>query len=122
MPRVLIVADAAPAREVMALALAREGPHTVRSVAPGDLRIANAREWSPDIIIMDLATDGAALPLRIGMLRDPELATVPFIALGDSEDEARALGAHAFVRIPPPLKGLVQLVGRFAAMRAPLPA
>src|SRR5262249_35175750 len=85
--RVLIVADQAPERDVMAAAIA-QAPHTVWAVAPGDLRIMAVREWDPDVIVMDLAPDGAALPLRMSMLRDPTIASVPFIAVGESEDEA----------------------------------
>ena len=121
MSRVLLVADAPPVRERLSRAIAA-GPHTVKTVAPGDLRLEAARDWEPDIIVMDLSTDGAALPLRIGMLRDPLLANIPFIALGESEDEARALGAHAFVRTSARLEGLVDLIAHLAALRMPLPA
>jgi CheY-like chemotaxis protein len=118
--RILLVAEAAPSRDALAMAIS-SAPHTVLAVAPGELRIAAARDWAPDVIVMELAPDGAALPLRIGMLRDPSLADVPFVALGDNEDEARALGANAFV--PPQTSSdlLVGLVGRISALRFPLP-
>ena len=70
---------------------------------------------------MDLAGNGATLALRIGMLRDPALATVPFVALGDSEDEAHALGAHGFARWAAPAENLLRIISQFATMRAPLP-
>jgi CheY-like chemotaxis protein len=120
MGRILLVAEPAAARDDMAGAIAA-APHTVRAVSPGDLRIASAREWDPDVIVMDLATDSAALPLRMGMLRDPLLSSVPFIVLGDSEDEARALGAHAFVRTPAHLESLVRVIGHFSSLKMPLP-
>ncbi|MBI4510262.1 MAG: hypothetical protein HY698_11560 [Deltaproteobacteria bacterium] len=120
MSRILLVADPAPMRDELAVAIAR-GPHTVKAIAPGDLRIEAMREWEPDVVVMDLAAEGAALPLRMVMLRDSQLSQVPFVALGQSEDEARALGAHAFVKVPPPIDGLVQLLNRFAALRMPLP-
>lgn len=93
----------------------------MKAVSPGDLRISTARDWEPDVIVMDLATDGAALPLRIGMLRDPSLSGIPFVAMGESEDEARALGAHAFVHTPPEVDSLMDLIARLAALRLPLP-
>jgi len=97
-----------------------EGPHTVRAVAPVET-LEIARDWAPDIIIMDLATDGATLPVRIGMLRDPALATIPFVALGDSEEEARALGANAFVRKPAiDPNGLLDLLATITSLRFPL--
>ena len=120
MSRVLLVSDERRLREQLAGAIA-SGPHTVRAVAAGDLRVEAARDWEPDVIVMDLSPDGAALQLRIGMLRDPDLAHVPFVVVGDSEDEARALGAHAFVRVPVPIAGLLDLIARFAAARMPLP-
>lgn len=121
MSRVLVIADQPAERQALATEIAR-APHTVKAIAAGDLRIEAARDWAPDIIVMQMSTDSAALPLRIGMMRDPELSSVPFIVIGGSEDEARALGAHAFVISPPPMEALLKLVSRFAAMRMPLPA
>lgn len=115
-----MIAEPSPERERLATGLSA-APHTVRQVSAGDLRLDSARDWAPDVIVMTLGTDDAALALRMGMMRDPELAQVPFVVIGGSEDEARALGAHAFVRSPPPVDALVHLVGRFAAMRLPLP-
>lgn len=121
MSRVLFVADASATRERISSALLG-APHTVKTLSPGELRIDGVREWQPDVIVMDLATDSSVLPMRIGLLRDPELSRIPFIAVGDSEDEARALGAHGFVRNPAETDALLGLVARFAAIRFPLPA
>jgi len=117
--RILIVAEPAPARDELAQVLAA-APHTVKTVAPGELVMTDTRDWAPDVILMHIGTDGPALNLRIGLLRDPDLAEVPFVAMGDSEDEARALGAHAFVRPPVAAADLLSLVARFAAARMPL--
>jgi CheY-like chemotaxis protein len=119
--RILLVADEGGGREKLATAIAT-GPHTVKTLSPSDLRIEGVRDWQPDVIVMDLATDSSALPQRIAMLRDPELSGVPFVAIGESEDEARALGAHGFVRQPAHVESLLGLIGRFAALRFPLPA
>ena len=121
MSRILIVSDEGIDRDLLAAALA-SAPHTVKTVEPGYWKTDTVRDWSPDIIVMDLSTDGASLPIRIGMLRDPELSRVPFVAIGESEDEARAMGAHGFVRAPAQLDALLGLVARFAAIRMPLPA
>jgi CheY-like chemotaxis protein len=119
MSRVLLIAEADEQRERLERAIAG-GPHTVRAVPPLETLTA-ARDWAPDVIIMDLATDAATLPLRIRMLRDPELAGIPFVALGDSEEEARALGAQAFVRKPATDEsGLLSLLATIAAQRFPL--
>ena len=42
---------------------------------------------------------------------------VPFVALGDNEDEARALGAHAFVREPVHLDSLLRIIAHFSTLR-----
>lgn len=116
------MADPAPERDAVVKALAR-APHTVKAVSLADLRLEAARDWEPDVIILQLKADSAALPLRIGMLRDPVLANVPLVVLGESEDEARALGAHAFVRSPVQshLDSLVRVVAHFSSLRLPLP-
>lgn len=121
MSRILIVGDDGLERDLLAQAISA-APHTVKTIAPSEWRAQLARDWSPDIIVMDLATDGASLPIRISMLRDPELARIPFVGIGDSEDEARALGAHGFVRAPAQLDALLGMIARFAAIRMPLPA
>ena len=119
MSRVLLIGEPDEQRERLERAIA-EGPHTVRAITSVETMSA-AREWAPDIIVMDLATDAGTLPLRIGMMRDPELARIPFVALGESEEEARALGAQAFVRKPATdPSGLLQLLATITAMRFPL--
>jgi hypothetical protein len=114
-----MVADESRSRDELAAAIAL-APHTVKIITLGSLRISDARDWDPDIVMMWMQTDSAALPTRIAMLRDPNLSGIPFIAVGDSEDEARALGAHAFVRTPVPIEGVIQLLARFSALRMPL--
>jgi len=115
----LLVAEPDSERTRLEEAIAA-GPYTVRSAAPFE-SVHIARDWAPDIIIMDLATDGATLPIRINMLRDPEVSGIPFVALGDSEEEARALGANAFVRKPAEdTNGLLQLLSTLTAIRFPL--
>lgn len=121
MGRILVVADADKVRDELVARIAT-GPHTVRAIAPGDLHIEAAREWDPDVIVMNLATDSSVLPIRIGMLRDPALSGVPLVALGESEEEARAIGAQAFLRTPPHMESLMELLSRLAAIRFPLPA
>ena len=119
MPRILLIGEADEQRARLERVIG-DGPHTVRAISPPEM-LAAARDWAPDIIVMDLATDSGALPLRIGMLRDPELATIPFVAVGESEEEARALGANAFVRKPAADEsGLLQLLAAIGAMRLPL--
>lgn len=121
MSRILLIADHIRARDELAAAIAK-GPHTVLATSAGDLSMAAVRDWAPDVIVMDMSTNGAALPMRIRLLRDPSLADIPFVAVGDSEEEAEALGANAFVRTPPPLEQLMPILARFGAMRMPLPA
>jgi CheY-like chemotaxis protein len=117
--RILLVGEPDPERTRLQQIIG-QGPHTVRAVSPFET-VEIAREWSPDIIIMDLATDGNSLPVRINMLRDPELAAIPFVALGDSEEEARAFGANAFVRKPAvDPNGLLELLAAITAIRYPL--
>src|SRR5690349_17163474 len=99
MSRVFVLADNLAVRADIETALRRHR-HVVRSHGVGDFHTDAAREFAPDVVIMDLAGNGACAPARLALLRDPDLHDVPVVALAASADEARAFGAHAFLPRP----------------------
>jgi DNA-binding response OmpR family regulator len=96
MSRVFLLADDARVRDQLEGVL-RGQRHVVQSRSMGDFAAGEARDFDPDIVIMDLASNGAAAPVRLALLRDPELKRVPLIAVASSADEARAFAAQAYL-------------------------
>jgi DNA-binding response OmpR family regulator len=99
MSRVFVLADDQAVRADIETALRRHR-HVVQSHGVGGFHTDAAREFAPDVVIMDLAGNGACAPARLALLRDPALHDVPVVALASSPDEARAFGAHAFLQRP----------------------
>jgi DNA-binding response OmpR family regulator len=96
MSRVYLLADDPGLRADLERLLRRQR-HIVHASAMGAFRPGEARDFEPDILIMDLVANGASAPVRLSLLRDPALKAVPLIAVADSADEARAYGAQAFL-------------------------
>ncbi|HEX7242171.1 MAG TPA: ATP-binding protein [Longimicrobiaceae bacterium] len=81
MARILVVDDQKIPRVTVASALT-QGGHEVVAEADGPSGIARAREWSPDVIVLDVhmpEMDGFAVVERLK--QDPQTAPVPVIFL-----------------------------------------
>jgi DNA-binding response OmpR family regulator len=96
MSRVYLLADDPRLRQNLELELRRHR-HVVHSCTMGEFFAGDLREFEADVLIMDLATDGACAPARLAMLRDPMLAEIPLVAVAATAEEARAFGAQAFL-------------------------
>ncbi len=101
--RILVVDDTALIR-AMAEALLRGAGWDVRGVPDGDSAVECAREWRPDVVLLDLVLDGEdgwdVLPRMREVAGD---AARILICTGDeevSEDDAVARGADGLVRKP----------------------
>jgi len=117
-PRVLVVEDESPIRDLVTDSLEEEGYglEVAASVEEAELRIA---EEPPDLIVLDLR-----LPGRSGwdFLRqrhdDPKLAAIPVLVLSAAPEdrllEAKELGADAFLSKPFDLDILSALVRSYA--------
>ena len=95
MKRILIVDDHASIRELMRAVLEESG-YSVSMASDGAEAVCRAREFSPDLIILDLempALNGfdAVRELR----RDLRFATTPIVASSDSGMNARELALSA---------------------------
>jgi two-component system chemotaxis sensor kinase CheA len=96
MKTVLVADDRATSRELVRTVLEKSG-YAVVEAGDGIEALRNAREWKPDLIILDLhmpGLDGFAVVQEIR--RDRQLASTPVMALTASAmqgDRERALSA-----------------------------
>lgn len=79
--RVLVVDDEAAVADLIEAVLAGEG-YTVAIARDGAQGLVLARDWKPDLILMDImlpAVDGATAIHRLK--NDPETADIPIVAM-----------------------------------------
>jgi DNA-binding response OmpR family regulator len=118
-PRVAVVDDERHIRELLEIGLCDEG-FEVRSAADGQAGLALVREWSPDIIVLDVMLpkiDGfALLPLFRGLT---EVPIVMLSAKGEVDDKVTGLARGADDYISKPFE-MAELVARLeSALRRP---
>jgi CheY-like chemotaxis protein len=115
--RVLVVDDDAAIREFVALALGMEGC-AVRTAEHGREALSVAREWSPDLIVLDLnmpIMDGWTF--REEQRRQPAIAEVPVIVASAGQNLAvrpEVLEPCRYLEKPFDLDDLNRAVGKCA--------
>ena len=103
--RILVVEDQEDNRRILRDLLSNVG-HDMMEVEDGESAITAARQYRPDIILMDIQLpilDGYEATRRIKA--DPDLQAIPIIvitsyALSGDEEKARAAGCDAYVAKP----------------------
>jgi DNA-binding response OmpR family regulator len=118
-PRLLVVDDERPIREMLELGLTSRG-FQVRSAADGQAAMPLIRDWKPDIILLDVMlpkVDGLALlPM---MRRLTEAPIVMLSAKGEVEDRVVGLDRGADDYVGKPFE-MTELVARLrSALRRP---
>jgi DNA-binding response OmpR family regulator len=118
-PRLLVVDDERPIREMLELGLTSRG-FQVRSAADGQAAMPLIRDWKPDIILLDVMlpkVDGLALlPM---MRRLTEAPIVMLSAKGEVEDRVQGLDRGADDYVGKPFE-MTELVARLrSALRRP---
>ena len=80
MKRILYVDDEADIREVAAMSLELEPSLEVRCAESGPAALAQAAEWLPDLIMLDVMMPGMDGPTTLARLRtNPSTAAIPII-------------------------------------------
>jgi DNA-binding response OmpR family regulator len=103
--KVLIAEDEANIAELLRFLLERAG-HTTRWVADGKSVLDVAREWQPDVLVLDLMLPSlSGFEVLKAVRSDPAIAGLPVLMLtakGQEKDRrlAEDLGANAFVTKP----------------------
>lgn len=101
--RILIVEDQADVAQLIEVVLMGEG-HTVAVARDGAQGLMMARDWKPDLILMDImlpGVDGGTLIARLR--REVETADLPIIAMSASRtlrDRTGELEADALLSKP----------------------
>lgn len=123
--RALVVDDEPPLVKVVSSYLEREG-FEVASAGDGERAVALAREFEPDVIVLDLMLPGLDGIEACRQIRaNPETADIPvlmFSALSGDEDveRARLAGANHLITKPFNLVGLGSVVKSFFASDSPI--
>lgn len=95
--RILVVDDQPTITTVAQGNLERAGLYEVRTVNLGAMAIDVARQFRPDLILLDVMMPGITGPEIAEQLReDPELREIKIVFLTSvlTKDEARAAGGH----------------------------
>jgi len=106
--KLLYVDDEPDIREVAAMALELDGGIEVRQAASGAeaLRMLDAGDWTPEVILLDVMMPGADGPTTLGEIRNrPASAATPVIfitARAQPHERARlmSLGAAGVITKP----------------------
>ncbi len=112
--RITVVEDERAMREMLALALEREG-YAVRALPSGVGLEALVREWEPHLVVLDIGLPGADGIALVPRVRG--VSAVPIMMLTartDVEGKVRALGAGADHYVAKPVD-LDELLARIAA-------
>ncbi len=117
--RILVVDDEAVITRTLKLYLEGTGSYEVRTENQGSHALQAAREFNPDLIMLDLImpdTDGAMVASELGS--DSELQNIPIIFLTAlvSEKEVGAqgkeIGGHPFLAKPVNPEKVVECIER----------
>lgn len=116
MAKVLIVDDDHAILEAMQIAIEDEG-YTVQTVADGNSAADKAKEFLPDIILLDLLLSGKDGTEIIGMLRNQEeTKDIPVILLSahpNAAQTAKNCGANDFLPKPFDVDELLSKVAKY---------
>lgn len=104
--RILYIDDEADIREVAEMALELDPGFDVRTCASGREGLAAAREWQPDLILLDVMMPELDGPGVLEKLRhDPATAAIPVVFItartqAHEVERLRALGARGVLAKP----------------------
>lgn len=117
-PRILVVDDEPALLRLMQFVLDRQG-YTIRTAMNGDEALTVAKEFLPDLIVLDIMMprrDGYAVTQEIRA--DPDLARTPIIMLSAKAQEAdiergMAVGVDTYVTKPFDPEALAETVASY---------
>lgn len=114
-PRVLVVDDEAPARDLIHRLLTREG-FLVIGAANGEEGLRLARELHPSVITLDVMMPGMdGWAVLSGLKADPALRDIPVIMISvlDEQNLSRSLGAAEYLTKPVERSQLTAVMSKY---------
>lgn len=116
--RILVVDDDPAFTRMIKLNLEQTGRYEVRTENMGRRAIEAAREFRPDLILLDVMMPGMlGSEIAVQLQADPELRAIKFVFLtalvtkGEEQRSAGQIGGHAFIAKPISADDLCRLVG-----------
>ncbi len=122
--RLLLVDDEEPFTRIAKLNLEKSGGYEVRVENDGTRALATAREFAPDLILLDVImpdVDGGELGARIN--EDPQLRTVPVVFLTaavshqELNGESGVIAGRRFIAKPVNHQTLMSIIEQELASR-----
>ncbi|MDO9369444.1 MAG: response regulator [Sphingopyxis sp.] len=104
--RILYIDDEADIREVAEMALELDPDFEVRTCGSGREGLAAAREWQPDLILLDVMMPDLDGPAVLAQLRhEPATAAIPVVFItartqAHEVERLRAMGARGVLAKP----------------------
>lgn len=123
-PKVLIIDDDEDIREIALMCLERDAGFVARAVSGGREGAVAARQWQPDMLLIDVVMPDLDGPATVELLaQDPETRNIPVVFLtarSDARDIERFMALGIAGVIPKPFDpiALADLVrSHFEALR-----
>lgn len=120
--RILVVDDEAALTRMVKLNLEQTGQYEVRTENEGSLAIAAARDFKPDLILLDvMMPDMTGDEVSAALKQDPDLAATKVIFMtaivtkAETGKLGKKIGGNVFLAKPVRLKELVAAIERVLA-------
>ena len=122
--KILVIDDEAPFTRLMKLNLEKSGSYEVMEINKGLEGLTAAREYKPDLILLDIIMpDIAGGDLAAQIRSDKELSNTPIVFLtaivskAEASKEAFALGEFPLIAKPVDVEEVVELIEKHARAR-----
>ena len=120
--RILLVDDEPALTRMVKLNLERTGNYEVRTENQGTKAIAAAREFRPDLMVLDvMMPDMGGDEISAQLKEDPKLSTIQFVFMTAivTKDETEAMGTeiggNEFLAKPVKTQELIEVIERLTA-------
>ena len=117
--KILVVDDEAVLTKMVKMNLERTGKYEVRTENEGSKALQAAREFKPDLIIMDVMMPDMSGDEAIAEIReDPNLSATPYVFMtaivtrAETEDMGSNIGGNEFLAKPVKTEELIETIER----------